>query len=203
MEQRTVILDVETTGTNPSRHEISQFAGLVVDEYLAEVEWIEMKLHFDRKRANSEALRVFKFDPLLWRREALSQREGVILIDEWLRKHATVWKQSSKGTKYRVARVVGHNVRYDLDFLQATFKRNGKPFLPVSWHPLDTLHGAIWRFAQEGVELKSYSLEALTKYFGIENKKAHDALSDCRATLNLLRVLMRVDPVVTDKAAAA
>jgi len=40
-----------------------------------------------------------------------------------------------------------------------------------------------------GLNLESYSLDALCQHYGIDNKDAHRALGDCFATLELLKKL--------------
>jgi polyribonucleotide nucleotidyltransferase len=77
------------------------------------------------------------------------------------------------------AKVVGHNVGFDLGFIEAA-KGDGFRFAPGSY--LDTL--VIAREGYPGSE--SYKLADLAKFFGIELSQGHRALPDAEATANLL-----------------
>ena len=55
-----------------------------------------------------------------------------------------------------------------------------------------TLQWVFRNFDKRGIELESYKLEPICKYFGIEaaeGESAHDALTDVRLTAKLARVL--------------
>jgi DNA polymerase III epsilon subunit-like protein len=75
--------------------------------------------------------------------------------------------------------VVGHNVGFDLGFIEEA-KGDGFRFAPGSY--LDTL--VIAREGYPGAE--SYKLGDLARFFGIELAQSHRALSDAQATANLL-----------------
>lgn len=80
--------------------------------------------------------------------------------------------------------LVAHNARFDLDFLQAEFRRIGYaiPSLPT----LCTM-----RLAQTvDPSSPSYRLAALCERFGVPLEGAHSALGDARATAGLLRTLL-------------
>jgi polyribonucleotide nucleotidyltransferase len=77
------------------------------------------------------------------------------------------------------ATVVGHNVGFDLGFIEEA-KGDGFRFAPGSY--LDTL--VIAREGYPGAE--SYKLGDLARFFGIELAQSHRALSDAQATANLL-----------------
>lgn len=84
--------------------------------------------------------------------------------------------------------VVGHNVSsFDLRFLATAFEREGLVFKPVGI--LDTL--SLARTALPG--LKSHRLAELCRISGIDNKAAHRAESDARATWHLLCALALAD----------
>ena len=77
------------------------------------------------------------------------------------------------------ARVVGHNVGFDLGFIEAA-KGDGFRFEPGTY--LDTL--VIAREGYPGSE--SYKLGDLARFFGIELGQSHRALPDAEATASLL-----------------
>jgi DNA polymerase III epsilon subunit family exonuclease len=77
------------------------------------------------------------------------------------------------------ARVVGHNVGFDLGFIEAA-TGGGFRFAPGTY--LDTL--VIAREGYPGAE--SYKLPDLARFFGIELTQSHRALPDAEATASLL-----------------
>ncbi|HEX5451744.1 MAG TPA: exonuclease domain-containing protein, partial [Candidatus Limnocylindrales bacterium] len=77
------------------------------------------------------------------------------------------------------ARLVGHNIGFDLGFIEAA-KGDGFRFEPGTY--LDTL--VIAREGYPGSE--SYKLPDLARFFGIELGQSHRALPDAEATANLL-----------------
>jgi polyribonucleotide nucleotidyltransferase len=77
------------------------------------------------------------------------------------------------------AKVVGHNVGFDLGFIEAA-KGGGFRFEPGSY--LDTL--VIAREGYPGAE--SYKLGDLARFFGVDLTQSHRALPDAEATANLL-----------------
>ncbi len=77
------------------------------------------------------------------------------------------------------AKVVGHNVGFDLGFIEEA-KGDGFRFQPGTY--LDTL--IIAREGYPGAE--SYKLGDLARFFGVELSQGHRALPDAEATANLL-----------------
>lgn len=71
--------------------------------------------------------------------------------------------------------LLGHNIMFDYSFTKVAAKRLGLCFEKSG---LDTL--AISRKVLKGVESKS--LTSLCNYYGIENRRAHRAYEDARAT---------------------
>lgn len=76
--------------------------------------------------------------------------------------------------------IVGHNVRFDINFIYDTCANIGKPEFKNDY--CDTM-----RIARKVLsELKHHRLKDLVQYYGILNKNAHRALSDCTATFEVL-----------------
>jgi DNA polymerase-3 subunit epsilon len=81
--------------------------------------------------------------------------------------------------------IVGHNVRFDLSFLNAACERLGYPRLPR--RSVDTL--ALARRLVRA-EVRRLDLSSLAAYFGSPVKPTHRALEDARATAHVLWSLM-------------
>jgi ATP-dependent DNA helicase DinG len=75
--------------------------------------------------------------------------------------------------------LVGHNVEFDAQFLQAALDRSG--YLPFTGRMLDTLEFARLLFPTQ----PSYSLSSLTQTLGIAHDRPHQADSDAMATADL------------------
>lgn len=80
--------------------------------------------------------------------------------------------------------LVGHNVRFDADFLKHEFARQGHIIPQLAM--LCTLRLA----RRVNGSLRSYRLKALCKHYTIPYERAHSALEDAHAVARLLRVFL-------------
>lgn len=78
--------------------------------------------------------------------------------------------------------LMGHNIEFDYSFLKKNMADIGEAF---ERHGIDTLRIARKHLSQ----LEERSLAALCSYYGIENRRAHRACEDARATFELYRRL--------------
>jgi DNA polymerase III subunit epsilon len=81
--------------------------------------------------------------------------------------------------------IVGHNVRFDLGFLNAALSAHSYPKL--SNRSVDTVSLARRLVRQEVANCK---LGTLSQHFGFDNQPTHRALDDVRATADLLHLLL-------------
>ncbi|MCB0986772.1 MAG: DEDD exonuclease domain-containing protein [Acidimicrobiales bacterium] len=81
--------------------------------------------------------------------------------------------------------VVGHNVRYDLGYLNAALEREGRDRLPN--RSIDTLALAR-RLVRD--EVRNCSLGTLAGTFRLDHRPSHRALADALATVDLLHLLI-------------
>jgi DNA polymerase III epsilon subunit-like protein len=79
--------------------------------------------------------------------------------------------------------VVGHNVRFDLDFLNAELKLAGLGSLPIK--PTVDTH----RIAKAEFQFVNNKLTTITSAWTIQHT-AHNALGDCEATLQVLKRML-------------
>jgi DNA polymerase III subunit epsilon len=187
---RLVVLDLETTGLDERRHDVCQFAAIAVDGEWNEVGAIELKIFFDFERAEPSALEINGYDEATWKREAVAPAIARGRIADFLRRHATLTKTSKAGRPYTVARVCGHNAAsFDGLFLAAWFKRS-ETFLPAAcFEALDTLALARWASFVCPPGPRDHKLASVCEWLGVEMEKAHEALSDVRATVEVARRL--------------
>lgn len=90
----------------------------------------------------------------------------------------------------RGAVVVGHNVRFDLGFIGAEFRRSGTSLtrelaVPANPHILDTVRIARRRFGRGG-----NGLQKLSRRLGVVPTAAHRALADAETTGQVLERLL-------------
>ena len=97
------------------------------------------------------------------------------------------YKQGNRYDKTDKFYPCGHNVVFDLNFLNNLFQTNGQKYgtgAYQNWRAIDTRVMANIAAFDGKLDVKDVKLETLCKHFGIEIQ-AHDALSDIRATREL------------------
>jgi len=175
-EKTLAFVDIETTGLLPGVHEITEIGIVIARESAAgkgavpkKEREIALKVRPVRiEDADPRALSVSHYDGEVWEREAVSLREAMDVFA----------RETKKAT------MVAHNVSFDWSFLSLAFSETGVKN-EMDYHRLDTLSFA-YALARTGrIHPAGFSLAKLCAYFGIENKKAHTALSDAKATYEL------------------
>jgi len=164
------VVDLETTGFDPGKDRIVQMAAVVVDGKGTVVDsWDtvvrpESPEHYEHGAEHVHGIS----------REMVEK--GMPLRDALHR----IWSF----TEGRV--FTAHNARFDISFLEAESRRVGMD-KKVEWH-VDTLQLA--RMADQERSRK-HSLQALCEHYGIERERAHEAMSDARATATILTKLLQ------------
>jgi len=165
-------VDLETTGLDPSRHDIVEVAVLRVDartlEVLAEHHTLVAPERLED--AQPEALAICGFSKAAWT-SAVSLREALLAVAPLL----------------EGALVAGHNVGFDWAFIEAGYRRAGLALPRVDYHRLDTASLA-WPLVASG-ELPSLSLDSVATFFGLDRPRPHRALADARCSLEIARRL--------------
>lgn len=181
MSKKVLYLDTETTGTNPRRHGIIQFAGII--EIDGEVkETLNLKFRpFETDEIDDEALRITGTE----RSELesrMTSREAYQQICSFFSRHCNKFDRDDKFYP------AGYNVRFDLDMLSEFFKKNGDSFLGswINWRSIDGLALANCLDLTGRINLPNHKLSTLCEEFGIPID-AHDALSDITATRSLIK----------------
>ena len=184
-----IIFDTETGGLQP-QHPTIQLAAISVDDQFNELGYFEKKIAFREDACDPEALALNSYSRDAWK-GASSEQDVVAAFAAFLNQYKSVQCISKRtGNPYMVARLAGHNAAsFDGPRLKALFEKY-KTFLPAHPIVLDTLQLALWRFMKAGKTPASYKLADLCQACGIPSEGAHDALADCRMTLELMRVLL-------------
>lgn len=150
MEKPIVVIDTETTGLDPAKHEVIEFAGIKIDPVTLEViDTLTFKvkpLHIET--AQSKALEVNGYTPEAWA-EAIDPLDAAQKI--------------AKFCAYTV--IVGHNVRFDFGFIHALFDSQGVK-ARIDYHVVDTVSLAYTKLAKQG--LASLTLANVCKFLDID-----------------------------------
>jgi DNA polymerase III epsilon subunit family exonuclease len=171
-EHNFAFIDIETTGLSLFKHEIIEIGCVLTTPELEVIEEFEFKIKPERiEDADPVSLEVNNYDPKNW--ESASRLEEVMKIFS---------------EKVKDSIMVGHNVAFDVGFLESAFNQT-KIANPMHYHRLDTISIA-WAKLHNDPTLEHFSLRELCVRFGIENVRAHTALSDARATFELYKKLM-------------
>ncbi len=175
MEKRSfAFVDIETTGLDVAVHEIVEIGCVIVNPELEIIGTFEAKAKPEHiENADPVSLKVNHYSESGW------ENAGTL---------AEAMKSFSE--KARDCVMVGHNVAFDSCFLEQAFAKTGVKNT-MHYHKLDTISIA-WAKLHGREDVKHLSLRDLTKHFGIENPKAHSALSDAYATFELYKKLMEV-----------
>lgn len=195
MRQRLIFFDLETGGTDLKRHPIIQLAAVAVDHQLEVLEGFEAKIRFDSRRANAHSLRKNHYHPGVWANSAREPKQVARDFAAFLRRHASVPALSSQGESYKVAQLVAHNAAFDSPFLVSWYEKLGI-YLPARRLVLCTLQFALWRaLLGNSQSPPNFQLSTLCDHYGVpfHASKAHDALGDAIATVQLFRALQRED----------
>lgn len=176
--------DVETTGLDAKKQDIIQLAYLIeIDDKVIEEGNYELQ-PFNYATIEPKALEISKrtVEDL----KTYSQPKEIYFkliktLDKYVDKY-------NKKDKFIPA---GYNVNFDLQFLREFwFKNNNKYFgAYFDYHILDPIT-TLYLLAYKGlIKVKDYHLKTICEYFKIPIE-AHDALSDIKATREVIRKVM-------------
>lgn len=173
------IVDVETTGFDPSHDRVLQVAAVIASGNGTVIE------HFDtivRPENPSEYV------------HGAEHVHGIseLQVADGMPLHRALHHLTDLITPHRFT---AHNARFDLGFLRAESDRVGAPW-NVETH-LDTL--ALARMVDPERQ-RPHSLSALCSHFGITREREHEALSDALATAEVLfRLFSELDVTTIDQ----
>lgn len=173
-------IDTETTGTDPELHEIIELAVIIVKQTPREgrgpkievIEECEWKIKMQRpEKAEEQALRVNGYNEVDWM-FALDRKKA---MEEFAKK-----TQSCS--------FVSHNLVFDYAFIQKAFEET-QVENRMHYAKLDTISMAFARL-YDAPQADKFSLRALCELLKVENSKAHTALADTRALVEVYRKMM-------------
>ena len=180
-EHNLAFVDVETTGTDFDKHEIIELALIVVKqieregkgpkiEVVGEWEW---KIKPERlEDAEEEALRINGYNEVDWM-FAVDLKNA---MEEFNKKAAS-------------CTFVSHNLVFDYNFVAKAYQKTG---IENNMHyaKLDTISIAFARL-YDIPQVDKFSMKFLCELFKVENSKAHTALADTRALVEVYKKMMK------------
>jgi DNA polymerase III epsilon subunit-like protein len=174
-------IDTETTGLNPDYHEIIEFACVIARQTPREgqgpkieiIEEFELKIKPEHlERAEEQALRVNGYNEADWL-FAIDPKKAFEFIAK----------------KVEGCNMVSHNITFDHGFVTKSFERYGIENT-FHFHKIDTISMAFARL-YDVKQAERFSLKALCELFKVENAKAHTALADTHALVEVYKKMMR------------
>ena len=184
---KILFFDTETTGLDPIKQDIIQIAGLVevdgkiVDEFDLSCQPFSFenieKQALETNHKTIEELKTFIGPKLV--------KETFCGI---LGKHCDKFDRSDKFYP------AGYNVKFDIDFLAQWFKKCGDNYLGswINWRALDPYPFLCAMDFKREISLPDYKLSTVCGHFGIDITGAHDALSDIKATRQIIKKVIGI-----------
>ena len=207
------VLDVETTGRNPDRHDIIDIACIPVN-HLMEVDktkrWfdITMKPRHDIDLAEWEALKMEYARNTLTNDPGDQHSQKSKLNREWITNSILQGIDPDEGAELFVAwfeklnlppkkriQILGHNVIFDIGFVKSWL---GEQTYEYMFDPRSRDTMIISQFINDRADWKGEAfpfnknnLGYLAKTLQCEERVAHNSLDDCLTTLEIYRKLVR------------
>lgn len=193
---KIVFLDIETNKLDPQTAVPIQIAALAtVSKTFEVIDEFEIKVEFNLKTSEPQALQRNSYNEEVWEAEAVRPNVAAAALENFFDRHAT-WTRVSIGSGKRKTwcEVAGHNIAsYDGPILNRwLYTLRGVGSVAALWTtgPLDTMHWSKSKEFEKGIRfVNGLSLGALCKYFNIKIENEHDALDDVMATVELARAL--------------
>lgn len=176
------VLDCETTGLDFIKNDIIELS--ISRFHNGEQKTWRLK-PLNSENIDTGALRVngHKLEDLLHqtkygRETYLDPNDIIIEIENWI-------MEDGISTENRV--MVGHNISFDNNMLQQLWiKCNSKDSFPFGRRTMDTMIVEFFLNYCEENMAEGYSLNNLSKKYGVKNDKAHSAASDCLTTFKII-----------------
>ncbi|OGZ03819.1 MAG: hypothetical protein A2648_02595 [Candidatus Lloydbacteria bacterium RIFCSPHIGHO2_01_FULL_41_20] len=181
MEIRNLaFIDAEMTGLLVDKHEIIEIGCVLVRPVPREGKGPELEV-IEEIEFKIKPKKIQDADPQALLVNGYNEADWVFAVD--IKKALEILSEKTKD-----AVMVGHNVSFDHAFLEKAFENNGVKN-QMHYRKLDTISIAYAKLYDDG-DIEKFSLRALCEKLGVENKKAHSALSDARATYEVYRKLL-------------
>jgi len=182
-------LDVETTGTDDTKHGLIQFSGMI-EIAGEEKETVDLKIApFPDDEIDPEALEIQdRTEEEI--REYMDPKAAYNNLMKIMGNHIDKYDRSDK------FHMVGYNVKFDEGFLRAFWDKNDDPYVGslFHWPSIDVANIVAYRYMKSRSKFKNYKLMTVAEALGMEidEDKAHDALYDIEVTRKLFHAMSKM-----------
>jgi DNA polymerase III epsilon subunit-like protein len=212
------VFDFETDGSDPKQCSPVQIAAIIIDPIQLEiVDGSEFNINFKPEVLEQSEDYQYETDILDFHSKVKGCSKDDIL-NEWKKypKQEHSWKmftnyldkyhtRSSKKSQFSAPIAAGYNIhRFDLHIVNRLSKKYGnlnKEGNTDLFFPRDIadVMNLVFYWFEHNNELKSYTLDTVRDYFGIDKTGAHDALKDVKDTADILIRFMKLHRNLSSK----
>jgi DNA polymerase III alpha subunit (gram-positive type) len=182
-----VCFDVETGGTDASKVSLLEAAFVVIDSYTREKQSLILKIKPDDDiyHVQAEGLGINKINLVEHDKVAITESKAKTVLFDFLKMH-------SNNGKDKLA-PLGHNVKFDIDFIQAYLLTKNTWNMFVLYRPRDTSTlGTMLKDAELIPENVKGSLESYAAFFGLTGYDYHTAMGDVDCTIDVYFKMMEM-----------
>jgi DNA polymerase III epsilon subunit-like protein len=212
------VFDFETDGSDPDSCSPVQIAAVMIDPVTLQViDGSEFNVNFKPEVIEANENYEYTTDILDFHAKVRGCSKQDIL-DQWKKypKQEYSWKlftnyldnyhsRSSRKSQFSAPIAAGYNIhRFDLrivERLSQKYKNLNKENRSDIFYPRDTVDimSLMFYWFEASNELKSYSLDTVREYFGIDKHGAHDALKDVKDCAELLTRFLKLHRNLSSK----
>jgi DNA polymerase III epsilon subunit-like protein len=212
------VFDFETDGSDPDSCSPVQIAAVMIDPITLQViDGSEFNVNFKPEVIEANENHEYTTDILDFHAKVRGCSKQDIL-DQWKKypKQEYSWKlftnyldnyhsRSSRKSQFSAPIAAGYNIhRFDLrivERLSQKYKNLNKENRSDIFYPRDTVDimSLMFYWFEASNELKSYSLDTVREYFGIDKHGAHDALKDVKDCAELLTRFLKLHRNLSSK----
>ena len=181
MPDRLLFIDTETGGLHPGQHSLLSI-GMLVWEEMEIIDSQELMINDGRLIVTEEALSINKIDIEKHKLSALSPAQAIAEILSFINKHFPPNKKIT---------IAGHNVHFDVNFLNLFFSENNEDFNKFFSHRIiDTSSILYYLYLAGHIDQRAISSDQAFDLFNIHVEGRHTALGDVIATSKLFTKLL-------------
>ena len=212
------VFDFETDGSDPKTCSPVQIAAVIIDPIKLEIiPNSEFNINFKPEVLEQNDDYVYTTDILDFHGKVKGCAKEDVL-NEWKNypKQQQSWNmfvnyldkyhsRSSKKSQFSAPIAAGYNInRFDLkiiDRLSQKYNNVNKENISDIFYPRDIIDvmNLVFYWFEHNSDLKSYSMDNLREYFGIDKDGAHDAIKDVKDTADIMIRFMKLHRNVASK----
>jgi DNA polymerase III epsilon subunit-like protein len=173
-----IVIDTETTGLSFIKNDIIELSliKLSSDEQKT---WLIKPTNFDTIDVDSLRVNGHKLEDITWqtqygRDNYMEANKAIVEIENWVAESNCPAENTC---------LIGHNINFDKNMMEQMWhKCNAFDSFPFGRRVMDTMQIELFLNYVQDDFADSYSLNALSKKYGVKNEKSHTAASDTKCT---------------------